>query len=405
MKLPDYFEFTCMSKTGTGRKALSHLPVDLNVLNARKPMILTKKMYEHCGIVKAVIAGFKDSGMTLGIYDNIRDNASMETVRELTNLFLDGGYDALIAVGGGPVVDVAKMLNIVVSGESGQYKKATGLNNISWALKPFVYIPVDTGKSTESAGELTFEDFYYASPKLMPNLVVTDPAILFEESLPFIMNSLLSALTFCVEAYTSNDANPIRASYSNTCIRLIFENLLDKADDMLSEKGRISAMISSFKETERYANLINAAVLGGVVYSNTLGGAATKIGRELSRLTGTLPGFCMGIVLPYVVEKSAIVNNTTSEKLYLAIAGIDTYCSTPSHQRFSAAVAKLREISNELYRLTASEIPRTLKDIGVTDEIIQSVSESLGKDTSLALDSAAVMDILSHAREGKPFTL
>ena len=117
MQLPDYFEFMCPVKTGSGNQALEHLPSDLAALDARKPLILTEKRNREKGLVNHLVQAFKTWNITLGIYDGIDETSNLGTVKDLYRLYLDRGFDCIIALGNGNVMNVAKVLNIAVSGK------------------------------------------------------------------------------------------------------------------------------------------------------------------------------------------------------------------------------------------------------------------------------------------------
>jgi alcohol dehydrogenase len=123
MTLPDYFEFMCPVKTGSGYRALEHLPMDLVALDAKRPLIVTEKKHTAGGKVKHIANAFKASGVKLGAYDGVTEMSGIETVRELFGLYRDKGFDAIIALGHGNVVDIAKILNIAVSGRPEDLKE------------------------------------------------------------------------------------------------------------------------------------------------------------------------------------------------------------------------------------------------------------------------------------------
>lgn len=108
-------QFVFPSKIGAGSKALEHLPFDLGGFGAVRPMVVCTADLDKEGGLKPLEDAFKGSGLTFGIY-GMDEEPSLEIVREVWTHYNDGGFDAVIAVGGGSVVDVAKCLTVAAAG-------------------------------------------------------------------------------------------------------------------------------------------------------------------------------------------------------------------------------------------------------------------------------------------------
>jgi len=52
MFFPDNYEFYCPVKINSGNRALEHLPVELDALNATKPLVITDKKIAKKGLIK-----------------------------------------------------------------------------------------------------------------------------------------------------------------------------------------------------------------------------------------------------------------------------------------------------------------------------------------------------------------
>ena len=109
MYMAEYSEFICPVKINSGNKALEHLPFELGALDARKPLVIAEGGAAKKGVIDVVIGAFRDSEITIGIFDNMPPLSDLPLIRELFGIYRDRGYDAIIAVGGGPAVDAAAM--------------------------------------------------------------------------------------------------------------------------------------------------------------------------------------------------------------------------------------------------------------------------------------------------------
>ena len=195
MFLPAQYEFFCPVKTNSGNRALEHLPVELDALNARKPLIITSKDLSGRGLADVMADAFKDSGLTLGIFDGTSPAPDLKLIRELTKIYRQKGYDAIIALGGGSVMDSAKALNIVVSGRPEDLEYAAGENLMMKPLKPLVWVPAGMADGYENSKYATIGPLNFSSPYLMPHLVVLDPRMTIQENMEKTAASALIVLT------------------------------------------------------------------------------------------------------------------------------------------------------------------------------------------------------------------
>ncbi|HAJ26553.1 MAG TPA: alcohol dehydrogenase, partial [Syntrophus sp. (in: bacteria)] len=115
MDLPGYYEYYCGVKIIAGHDALEKIPGALQTLHASRPMIVTDKGVAGAGLVDIVLEAVKDQ-LTIGaVADDVPPDSDLRVVNRLAALYREQGCDALIAVGGGSVMDTAKGINIVVS--------------------------------------------------------------------------------------------------------------------------------------------------------------------------------------------------------------------------------------------------------------------------------------------------
>lgn len=401
MLLQENIEFMCPVKVGAGKYALEHLPIDLAASNAKKPLIITTKKHSAEGLVKNLTNAFKTSGLVLGVYDAVDDTPGIETIKTLTQIYMDKGFDSIIALGGGRVADVAKVVNIAVSGSPEDLKKSVGVDNVSEPLRPFVYIPASLGFGGEVSGDAVIGDMSFSSKYLMPNIVTIDPRMLKEEKPENVVNFALAALTKAAEVYADPSSDPFVASYAHLAIDFVMSNLEHVVKNSVAEKGWFGKIINEFNDKKGRIALANASITADSVYANSSNGLARRMGLEISEQCDVKSGIAMGIMLPYVLEYNAYRKGHDSEKLMLPVAGLDVYCRTPVGQRFDSAIGKIRHLQNELYSISSAAIPRTLEDTSLSKSELVKIAEKMADDD---YDKDACLMILEHAYEGKPVT-
>ena len=388
MYLPNQFQFSCFVKINSGIRALEHLPQELDSLNARRPLILAGKNTSRQGYVKKVISALKDSDMVIGVCDDISDTFGAPSIEALTNLYRHKDHDSIVAIGGGPVADVAKVVNVAVSYNGSALKEMAGDNRIMNPLGPFILVPTAVGNGYETSRYARVEDMTFSSDFLMPDLVVIDPRMVGSTDTRLIIATAMTALTHAVEAYTSSAKNPIADTYGYAALQYVAEHLIPVVTDPTDRNGRCA--------------LVNAACMAGCIVSDTTMGLAHVLGETIGAMFGITPGICMGILLPYTVAYRTLHFDAPAVDLLLPLAGFDDYARTSASLRNAVAVTMLIDLQYELNEKTAGGIPRTLEEAGVPEYMINDVAE---KVLSHGLPGYALHDyqtVLKQAWEGVP---
>lgn len=133
-----YYEFFCPVKVIAGSAALEHIPFELATLGSKRPMIITDKGVRANKLLEPIETAFASTDAEIGYtFDDVPPDSSLETVRNAAQFYRDNNCDAIIAVGGGSVIDTSKATNILVSEGGNDLLKYSGAHNLPKPLKPF----------------------------------------------------------------------------------------------------------------------------------------------------------------------------------------------------------------------------------------------------------------------------
>ena len=362
-----YYEFFCPVKVIAGHMALEHIPFELAALGAKRPMIITDKGVRSNNLLVPLEATFADADSQIAvIFDEVPPDSSLQTVRAAAKLYRDNNCDAIIAVGGGSVIDTSKGVNILVSEGGDDLMKYSGAHNLPKPLKPFFVVPTTAGTGSEVTMVAVIADpeknikMPFTSYHLMPNAAVLDPRM--TQTLPPHITAMtaMDAMTHAVEAYTCLGHNPISDAYATAAIRKISENLIFVLDNPKDANGRLE--------------LAQASTMAGIAFSNSMVGLVHSIGHAAGAVAHVPHGLAMSLFLPYVLEYNLDTNSDRTADLLLHLAGADVYAATPTSQRAQKAIQFIRELRDTLYERT--KLPRTLQETGKVqksqlDEIAQ----------------------------------
>ena len=370
-----YYEFFCPVKVIAGNAALEHIPFELATLGAKRPMIITDKGVRANGLLGPIEAAFSTTDAVIGaIFDDVPPDSSLEVVRQAAELYRKQNCDAIIAIGGGSVIDTSKATNILVSEGGNDLLQYSGAHNLPKPLKPFFVIPTTSGTGSEATMVAVVSDtqrnvkLAFASYYLMPHAAILDPRM--TQTLPPHLTAMtgMDALTHCVEAYTCLAANPLSDAYASAAIKKISENLFKVLDNPSDAQGRLE--------------LAQASTMAGIAFSNSMVGLVHSLGHALGAVAHLPHGLCMNLFLPYVLEYNKEINGDKIGELLLPLAGADIYAQTPASQRADKAIATILTMRDRLFSLT--KLPRTLRETGkVTEAQLDEVAEKALNDGSI----------------------
>ncbi len=375
MAAKPYYEFFCPVKVIAGHAALEHIPYELSSLGAKRPMIITDKGVRANNLLAPIEAAFTSTDVEISfIFDDVPPDSSLETVRAVAQAYRANNCDAIIAVGGGSVIDTSKAANILVTEGGDDLTKYTGAHNLPRPLKPFFVIPTTSGTGSEVTMVAVVSDnqknvkMPFASNYLMPNAAILDPRM--TQTLPPHLTAMtaMDAMTHAVEAYTCMAANPISDAYATAAIKKVSASLFNVLDNPTDADGRLE--------------LAQASTMAGIAFSNAMVGLVHSLGHALGAVAHLPHGLCMNLFLPYVLEYNKEVNGDKIADLLLPLAGADIYAQTPANQRADKTISMLLTMRDRIHALT--KLPRTLSETGkVSKEQFDEIADKALNDGSI----------------------
>jgi alcohol dehydrogenase len=385
MQIPEYYEFFNQVKIASGTRVLESIPAELASYDSYKPLVIANKWITESGLVKKFTKAFADSGMTLGgIYDEVRDYAGISLAQEAALVYRERGCDSIIALGGGPVVDVAKALNILVSENVPTLEDYLGGAPITKHLKPLIYVYVSSSTGLEATDILTIDNRTIKSDKLFPDVVMTDRRFAAGCCSPCAAESAVIALDHALGAGVA-ESSPMLDAYVHTALRFIADNM---------KKG-----VKKPSDAKAGLALANASVSAAIAFANSKPGMVHMLAAELARITGTSAGKFMRVLLPYRMAFMLSKKMKIRDELYLAIAGLEEYSATPEAERTKKGI----EAVLQLLKLTNKVLPSSMKELNVPKFQMKNVAEAASAASGKFFSAADCLSLLEHAWEGKAF--
>ncbi len=351
-----YYEFKLPSKILSGAEALEHIPHELNTLGAFRPLLLSDEGLEKVGSVKILLEALAQGGMTaVETFCHIPPDSSIQVVNQVAALYRQLGCDALIALGGGSVIDTAKGVGMVLAQEGHDLLESAGCEVLPRGNHvPFVAVPTTAGTGSEAtlvavvANPETKVKMEFISYHLLPDVAVLDPRM--TETLPprITASTGFDALVHAIEAATCLQRNPVSDAFAEKAMGQIARALPVAVRDGKNRKARMI--------------MANGSLLAGAAFSNSMVGLVHAIGHALGGVCRVAHGDAMTILLPAVMKYNLPVCRDRYGELLLHLAGPEVYAQTPAHQRAEKTIEFLTGLRRELSELCG--LPTCLQDTG-----------------------------------------
>lgn len=259
--------------------------------------------------------------------------------------------DVVIGIGGGSVLDIAKLVAAQLDNEQ-QLKDYVGIGLLKGRKKKLICVPATSGTGSEvSPNAILVDDENQKkgiiSPYLVPDIVYVDPLLTVSVPPSITAATGLDALTHCLEAYTNKFSQPFIDMYAYEGMRLIAAHI----ETAVKDGSNIEA-----REKVAMGSLLGGFCLGPV---NTAGVHA--LSYPLGSMFHLAHGLSNALLLPYVME----YNIPAATKKYAEVA-IALGCSIKETDEATAygGIKKIREL------IKACGIPATLKELNVPESAI-----------------------------------
>jgi alcohol dehydrogenase class IV len=452
--LPEYFEFTLPTKLVYGVGILGNIGDSVKPFGNRKAILVSDEVLVKTGLVEKVKAGFKGSQIKIACtFDKVPPNSTIDSVEQCAAMAKEKECDLFIAVGGGSVIDTAKVANLlVVKGGKLQDHMGAYLLESSEQLLPSIFIPTTAGTGSEVTKVAVIADpdndvkLPFAEEQFLPQLAILDPEMTVSLPGKLTATTGMDALTHAIEAYVDKEWSPASDALALHAIKLLSHNILQacaKPDDL---QARGAMQVGSFLAGVAFSHSMVGMVHG---ISHALGGVyhiphglanalvlpevmAYNLEAQVDRYADI--ALAMGISFPQVIDQGQSLLGSShldlASKLanYSDVDSLKELVHTSSYrarsmlsqaignfgfidkwvrkQAAQAAVEKIRTLNRQLAYLT--KMPLNLKDAGVSDKLnkIEQVATTAMEDGSMLYNPVepereAVIDIvktLYHAK-------
>lgn len=342
--------------TTFGFGAINKLGETVKRLGCIKPVIITDEGIMKAGLIERIESSLKNHGIPYSIFSKCEPDAPLTIVDECLGFVRKGNFDAVIAVGGGSVIDTAKLVGVAALGNQ-SIVEYMGTDKIQSAGIRKIYIPTTTGTASEWSATIvatndlkagTIIKVSFRTPYFRPDAVFVDPQLTMNLPQNITAQTGIDALSHAIEAFTCIDASVVSDMFAVKSIQLVSKNL------------RAAYAQGSRNPEARYNMAIGATLAFAFSISGV--GIGHAMANPLATLTHISHGESLAIVLPAIMEFNMIADLPK----YAQVATLmgDSRENLPLKERAILGISLVRDLIKDV------GLNKKMREVGVKKEDI-----------------------------------
>ena len=279
-----------------GSGILAGIPAHMKKRGKKSVFIVTAPFFIESGTLIKLFEAFKNEGIDTTVFSKVDHEPTVELAMEAFDEYKKGNCEAIVAVGGGSVIDCAKVVGALAVSRK-PIRKMRGVFKILRILPDIYAVPTTAGTGSEATGAAVITDtidgrhYKYALNDfcVIPKFAVLDADLTLTVPAGITASTGMDALTHAVEAYTNNFASKMVKEKALHAVRLIFDNILTVYEDGSNIDARDEMLYASFE--------------AGIAFTTNFVGYVHAVAHAVGGLYGVPHGEANAIILPYVMEQ------------------------------------------------------------------------------------------------------
>ena len=345
-----------------GENSFTDLAIKLKFYKKDNVLLVSDETLHNLKLDENLINALKKENINYTSYYNINPNPSINEVEQGVILYKQNNCNAIIAIGGGSVMDAAKIIGARVSNYKTPISKMKGLVKIRKSLPKLIAIPTTAGTGSEVTvaavitNKESKEKFSIEDYKLIPTLAILNPSLLVNLPPHITSTTGMDALTHAIEAYIGSSNTKKTKQAAITAIQLIFNNLYESYVNPFNMLAREKMQVASY--------------FAGVAFTRAYVGYVHALAHTLGGQYNVAHGLANAIILPIVLKE---YGDSVTNKLAELYDYVIVNSPLSKKEKANKFIEMIEELNNKM------NIKNNFKEI-IKDEDIDSLAKKAYKE-------------------------
>lgn len=352
----------------SGKNALENIPAILKENQVQHLAVFTDQGIRGAGLLELPMAWVEQSGVDTVILDDLPAEPTYAEAQKLVDQCKAWGADFIMAVGGGSVMDTAKLASILMTDEYGIKELLDTPTQAKKCIKSLM-IPTTAGTGSEATPNAIVAvpekqlKVGIVNPEMIADFVILDAVMIKKLPRKIAAATSVDALAHAIECWTSNKANPFSDIFALQALDMILNNIERACDDAEAMDAKNQMQIASF-----YAGV-------AITASGTT--AVHALSYPLGGKYHIAHGVSNAILLAPIMRFNELA---CRERLAAAYDRCIRGGETTLEGKSAAVITRLEQIVRHL------DIPTSLTEFGVPEEDLEALVAS-GMEVTRLLDN------------------
>lgn len=352
----------------SGKNALENIPAILKENHVQHLAVFTDQGIRGAGLLELPMAWVEQSGVDTVILDDLPAEPTYAEAQKLVDQCKAWGADFIMAVGGGSVMDTAKLASILMTDEYGIKELLDTPTQAKKCIKSLM-IPTTAGTGSEATPNAIVAvpekqlKVGIVNPEMIADFVILDAVMIKKLPRKIAAATSVDALAHAIECWTSNKANPFSDIFALQALDMILNNIERDCDDAEAMDAKNQMQIASF-----YAGV-------AITASGTT--AVHALSYPLGGKYHIAHGVSNAILLAPIMRFNELA---CRERLAAAYDRCIRGGETTLEGKSAAVITRLEQIVRHL------DIPTSLTEFGVPEEDLEALVAS-GMEVTRLLDN------------------
>ena len=352
----------------SGKNALENIPAILKENHVQHLAVFTDQGIRGAGLLELPMAWVEQSGVDTVILDDLPAEPTYAEAQKLVDQCKAWGADFIMAVGGGSVMDTAKLASILMTDEYGIKELLDTPTQAKKCIKSLMS-PTTAGTGSEATPNAIVAvpekqlKVGIVNSEMIADFVILDAVMIKKLPRKIAAATSVDALAHAIECWTSNKANPFSDIFALQALDMILNNIERACDDAEAMDAKNQMQIASF-----YAGV-------AITASGTT--AVHALSYPLGGKYHIAHGVSNAILLAPIMRFNELA---CRERLAAAYDRCIRGGETTLEGKSAAVITRLEQIVRHL------DIPTSLTEFGVPEEDLEALVAS-GMEVTRLLDN------------------